>query len=48
MDYSQKETYSFPQTVFKQIQIIQEICKKELRDGDKIIKNLVGEQMIEG
>lgn len=48
MDYTQKETYSFPQTVFKQIQIIQEICKKELRDGDKIIKNLVGEQMIEG
>jgi hypothetical protein len=47
MDYYKQNTYSFPQLVFKQIQIIQEICKKELRGGDKIIKNLVGEQEIE-
>lgn len=39
---------TFQQVIFKQITIIQDITKKELRAGDKIIKNLVGEQTIEG
>jgi hypothetical protein len=47
-NFQSEDTISFPKLVFKQIQIIQDICKKELREGDKIIKNLIGEQFIEG
>jgi len=39
---------TFPQIVMEQIQIIQKIYSKELRDGDKILKNALGEQIIEG
>jgi len=38
---------SYPQLVFNQIRTIQELCKKELKSGDKIYKNLVGEQVVE-
>ena len=42
------DAITFPQLVYGQIKKIQEICSKELRDGDKIIKNALGEQTIEG
>lgn len=41
-----KDTYQ--QRVMNQIKIIQTIVSKELRDGQKIVKNLIGEQTIEG
>jgi hypothetical protein len=39
---------TFPQIVMEQIKKLQEIYSKELRDGDKILKNVLGEQVIEG
>jgi hypothetical protein len=39
---------TYQQIVMKQITIIQKICSRELRDGEKTIKNLIGEQTIEG
>jgi hypothetical protein len=42
---SNKITYQ--QIIFRQIQKIQDIVAKELRDTDKTIKNLIGEQIIE-
>ncbi len=38
---------SYQQLVYNQIKTIQSITSKELRDGSKIIKNLMGEQAIE-
>lgn len=45
--YNNGETITFQTLVMKQIQKIQDITSKELRDGEKIIKNLIGEQIIE-
>ena len=42
-----KDAVTYSLIVFKQIQKIQEINAKELRDGSKIVKNLIGEQIIE-
>lgn len=39
---------TFPQIVMQQVLIIQNIYSHELRDGDKILKNALGEQVIEG
>ena len=39
---------TFPQIVMEQIKIIQTIYSKELRDGDRVLKNALGEQLIEG
>ena len=48
MAYSYDSKTTFPDLVMEQIKIIQKICSKELRDGDKILKNALGEQIIEG
>lgn len=45
-NYDNKITY--PELVMDQIKTIQKICSKELRDGDKVLKNAMGEQIIEG
>ena len=43
-----KQEVTYPHIVMEQVQIIQKIYSKELRDGDKIMKNNIGEQIIEG
>jgi len=48
MGYYQDSKTTYQQLVMEQIKIIQNICSKELRDGDKILKNAMGEQIIEG
>jgi len=48
MAYHNEVKITFPDLIINQIQIIQKICSKELRDGDKILKNALGEQVIEG
>lgn len=47
MAYNNDFTLTFPQLVMKQIERIQDICSKELRKADKILKNAMGEQVIE-
>jgi len=47
-NYYDNSKITYPQLVMEQIKKIQEICAKELRDGNKIVKNLIGEQIIEG
>jgi hypothetical protein len=39
---------TYQMIVMEQVQIIQKIYSKELRNGDKIFKNAIGEQTIEG
>lgn len=46
-NYYENPNLSYPQLIFNQIKKVQEIAAKELRDGDKVIKNLIGEQLIE-
>ncbi len=46
--YYDNNKITFQQLIMGQIKMIQVICSKELRDGEKIIKNLLGEQTIEG
>jgi hypothetical protein len=46
--YYGQSVVTYPQIVMNQIQIIQKIYSKELKDGDKILKNAIGEQVIEG
>jgi len=48
MAYYNDSKITYQQLVMEQIQKIQNICSKELRDGDKILKNAMGEQVIEG
>ena len=48
MAYSHEVKTTFPDLIIKQIEIIQKICSRELKDGDKILKNAMGEQLIEG
>jgi len=48
MAYQYDSKTTFPDLVMEQIKIIQKICSRELRDGDKILKNAMGEQIIEG
>ena len=48
MAYHNEIKITFPDLIINQIQIIQKICSKELRDWDKILKNALGEQVIEG
>lgn len=48
MAYHNEVKTTFPDLIINQIQIIQKICSKELMDGDKILKNALGEQVIEG
>jgi len=45
--YYQESKITYQQLIFQQIQKIQNICSKELRDGEKTIKNLLGEQIID-
>jgi hypothetical protein len=42
-----KDNITYSQIVFKQIQKIQDISARELRDSTKTVKNLIGEQIIE-
>jgi len=46
--YFGNQPVTYPQIVMQQIQVIQTIYSKELKDGDKILKNALGEQVIEG
>ena len=46
--YNNDNKLTYPDLVMEQIKIIQKICSRELRDGDKILKNAMGEQIIEG
>lgn len=48
MNYYNDSGMTYQQLVMEQIKKIQDICSKELRDGDKILKNAMGEQTIEG
>jgi len=48
MVYYNDPKITYQQLVMEQIKKIQDICSKELRDGDKIFKNAMGEQTIEG
>lgn len=48
MAYYTENKITFQQLVMEQIKKIQDICSKELRDGDKVLKNAMGEQVIEG
>jgi hypothetical protein len=48
VNYADNSKITYPQLVMDQIKKLQEICSKELKDGNKIIKNLIGEQTIEG
>ena len=48
MNYYNDSKITYQQLVMEQIKKIQDICSKELRDGDKILKNAMGEQIIEG
>jgi hypothetical protein len=48
MNYYNDNKVTYQQLVMDQIKKIQDICSKELRDGDKILKNAMGEQTIEG
>lgn len=47
MTYYNDSKITYQQLVMEQIKRIQDICAKELRDGDKILKNAMGEQIIE-
>ena len=46
--YNYQQPVTYPQLIIKQIEIIQSICSKELNDGEKVTKNLIGEQTIHG
>lgn len=46
--YNSQQPVTYPQLIIKQIEIIQSICSKELNDGEKVTKNLIGEQTIHG
>lgn len=48
MNYYNDSKITYQQLVMEQIKIIQKIASKELRDGDKVLKNAMGEQIIEG
>lgn len=48
MPYYNDSKVTYQQLVMDQIKKIQDICSKELRDGDTILKNAMGEQTIEG
>lgn len=48
MGYYNDSKTTYQQLVMDQIKNIQNICAKELRDGDKVLKNAMGEQVIEG
>lgn len=47
MAYNDSNKLTYQQTILRQIQKIQDIMGKELRDGSKVMKNLLGEQTIE-
>lgn len=47
MYFKDQNGVTYPQLVLRQIQKIQDICQKELKGGDKIFKNLLGEQIVE-
>ncbi|MCK9430202.1 MAG: hypothetical protein M0R17_09385 [Candidatus Omnitrophica bacterium] len=47
-NYYDNNKITYPQLIMEQIKIIQNINSKELRDGQKIVKNMIGEQTIEG
>jgi hypothetical protein len=47
MAFDEQNKITYQQLVMKQIQKIQDVCSKELRDGTKTIKNLMGTQEIE-
>jgi len=47
MAYYDKDEITFKSLVMKQVQKIQEITSKELRDGEKTVKNLIGEQVVD-
>lgn len=47
MAYTPDFILTFPQLVMKQIERIQDITSKELRNMDKTLKNALGEQVIE-
>jgi len=46
--YYEENKITFQQLVMGQIKIIQNISAKELRDGTKVVKSLIGEQTLEG
>jgi hypothetical protein len=46
-NYSESGSLSYQQQVLKQIDKIQNISAKELRDSSKVVKNLIGEQTLE-
>jgi hypothetical protein len=46
-EYYKNEAVTFPSIVMKQIQIIQQITAKELRDGTRTIITPIGEQIYE-
>jgi len=43
-----QQAITYPQLIMQQIQTIQKIYSKELKDGDKVYKSNIGEQLIEG
>jgi len=47
-NYYDNNKITYPQLIMEQIKIIQNINAKELRDGQRIVKNMIGEQTIEG
>ena len=47
MGYYNESKITFQQLVMEQIKRIQDICAKELRDGEQILKNALGEQVID-
>lgn len=47
MSYNDSNKLTYQQTILRQIQKIQDIVAKELRDSSKVVKNLIGEQTIE-
>lgn len=46
--YYNENKVTYQQLIMDQIKRIQDICAKELKDGDKVLKNAMGEQVIEG
>ena len=47
-NYYDNNKITYPQLIMEQIKILQNINAKELRDGQRIVKNMIGEQTIEG
>jgi len=47
MNYYNNDKVTYQQLIMEQIKRIQDICSKELKNNDKILKNAMGEQLIE-